>query len=470
LEVAGLQELPSTVVDFKDFAVREVPYEDLLADYAARQWAYGTFVAAESRPYASSTGMWEWGTLDGVTININDQLNGPIPGAARELIDYLLGLRDRFPTQFYTQIREGFRGEFGELHGPAQLYFSPVDRKLHLLKASTGVWNLGPVDEIRYKNLDGDSYVDQWIYNHVVTGTHPITVTKQLLEADTHLIYSGNNTVVIKQTNVTPSLFETAPPRNREEWETLGNQLAAQKPEFAPDDFLTQLRQFDGPEMQIHGAQVMEYRPISKGDFRFVLELIPEYRVSGPDLLGLDGLAPGKYIFENRNGAFYSSELTPPSLEIKLAPGGLFQGAVGQFQTSRIAFEVVNNGRQDASDVIITGEATDENGVGTIFGEQETSVASGAVERISFDWAPDSPGEYTIVIRAAALDADGEGTLAQDEWVDTVLVDRTPSTSLHDALSAFDLVPVTPVLMVLGSLLFVSVVLLFYWWRVRQTI
>lgn len=468
LDVTGLHEAPSTEVPFKDFSLREVPFDDILKDFTARTWAYATFVAAESRNYESNEGIAEWTTLEGVQTDVS--LRQSIPGSYQAQRDYLHGHADSSPASYYTDIREGFRGEYGDVNGPAGLYFSPIDRKLHLLKAQTGVWKLDETSQIRYGNLDGDPYIDQWIFTHVISGTQPLTVTSQLAVADSHLIYDGDDVVVIRQASVSPSLFEAVPPRNQEEWETLGDRLIALQPDFAPDDFLAMVGQFDGPEMQIHGAEVMEYRPISDGGFRFVLELTPEYRIVGPDLIRLDGLPPGKYIVENRNDAFSVRELTPPDLGITVPPMSLVGDQASQFQTSQIVFEVVNNGRQDASHVIITGEATDENGVGTIIGEQDISVASGAAEKISFEWAPNSPGTHTIAIRAAALGADGEGTLVHAEWTDTVSVDSAPSTSFHDGVSAFDLVPVTPILIFLGSLLFVSGVFLFYWWHVRQTV
>lgn len=469
LQFAGLHELPSTTVAFKDFALREVPFEDMLWEYTTRQWAYATFVAAESNNSESSEGILEWGNIEGVTTDVTDIQHTTIWGADRAHKAYLLGETDVGPARFYTDIRIGFRGEFGELNGPGQLYFSPIDHKLHLFKARMGMWKLNDTSEIRYGNLDDDPYIDQWTFNHVITGTQPVTITRQLAVADSHLIYSGDDAVVIRRVSVDPSLFETVPPRDRDEWEALGNKLSAQKPEFSPDDFLTMLRQFDGPEIQIEGATAMDYRPTNDGGFRFVLELTPGYRVSGSDLLGLDGLSPGKYIIEKHDGTFIVSELTPPDLEIDLPPSALLQGPTGQFQTNQIVFEVGNNGWQDASDVIVTGEATGENGKRIVFGNKETSIASGAVERVSFDWVPDSPGSHTITVRAVALDVDGEGTLAQAEWADTVSVDSAPSTSFQDGVSAFDLVPVTPLLVFLGSLLFVSGVFVFYWWRVRQT-
>jgi hypothetical protein len=64
LDMAGLQELPPTIVPFKDFALREVPFNNLLGWYTSREWAYATFVAAEDNPPGGHEGIWEGSTLE----------------------------------------------------------------------------------------------------------------------------------------------------------------------------------------------------------------------------------------------------------------------------------------------------------------------------------------------------------------------------------------------------------------------
>ena len=63
----------------------------------------------------------------------------------------------------FTSIREGLRGEyrFGEPKRP-ELYFSPIDERLHLLGADGGRFNLGHGWVLRLANLVGGPYLDSW--------------------------------------------------------------------------------------------------------------------------------------------------------------------------------------------------------------------------------------------------------------------------------------------------------------------
>ena len=124
--LGGIQEQPSTTVVFKDFTLREVPFKDLPGYFLSQKWAYASFVAAEATPAGGHEGIWVWDTLQ----------------YGNEW-DYLLGKTNAFPFQDYIDYTIGYRAEVGELDGPAQLYFSPVDRKLHLLKAQAGIFRSG---------------------------------------------------------------------------------------------------------------------------------------------------------------------------------------------------------------------------------------------------------------------------------------------------------------------------------------
>lgn len=407
LELASPHELPSTIVPFKDFALREVPYEDLLSEYASRSWAYATFVAAESNRYESSEGIWEWGTVDGVILDIADTLASNIQGSDRAHINYLLGRSDSLPSQFYTDIRQGFRGEFGELNGPGRLYLSPVDRKLHLLGADTGVWNLGPVEEIRYKNLNGDAYLDQWTYNRVITGTHPYTITEQLMAERDHLIYNGQNTVIIRRTSMTPSLYETTPPRNREEWKALGQQLDAHRAEFASTDFLAMMRQFDGLEQQVEGATITDYRPIGDGGFRFVLELAPGFLVSGPDLLGLNGVEPGRYVVQNQNSVFTVAPFNPAQLSIDVRQAVVISAA------PPLQITIDNTGSADALDLILVVEAESNGGRTIELARTSVQAPAGQTTFVPVDIPSTIAAGSTLRIRQE--DSQGQ-VIATGEW------------------------------------------------------
>ena len=362
--LSGWQEIDEAI-HFPEFSVRAIPPKDLPDWITERNWDAATFVQVEKQPYWSSEFVYEWHTVVG-----SDSLRK----------DYLSGVSDNPQTSQFSTIPAGFRGEYAlNYDQKPYLYYSPIDHKLHLFSTDAGIWSMDGNTKIKYANLDGDPYLDQWTYNHVITGTQSVTITKQLAVADTHLIFSDDDVVVIRQASVNPSLFETEPPRNREEWEALGNQLDAQKPEFAPDDFLAMLRQFDGPEVQIHGATVMDYRPNSDGGFRFVLEVTPGYQVSGSDLLRLDSLSSGEYLVENHAGVFSVSPLVPAQLSLTLrhsAEGGAAAPAQVTIQ---------NTGAADAPGLTLVIEIVDSDGAAIELARKPVDVLAGEAAQVPVD-------------------------------------------------------------------------------------
>ncbi|MCK4725886.1 MAG: hypothetical protein KAT29_08785, partial [Anaerolineales bacterium] len=278
--MAGLHEFPSTEVAFEDFSIRELPFEDWSVKFIGQDWAYATFVASEERKTASSEGIVEWGTLHGVVADVS------LPPDYEFIYDtqqaqrnYLLGHADVSPAEFYTDIREGFRGEYGDIQGLARLYFSPIDRKLHLLKAQKGVWNLETKGEIRYENLGGD-YLNQW------TLLENGQALKNLFFVSGYVIYGGNGKLQITRMDAPPAIFETLPPRDQEEWLKLGSDLEQHKPAFAPDDFDAMIAQFEGPSASITGGSLHDLR-LTESGFRFVLDLAPGYVLNRGDLLAI---------------------------------------------------------------------------------------------------------------------------------------------------------------------------------------
>lgn len=305
LELAALHELPSTVVEFQDFAVYTIPYEDLLQHFSRpSDWAYATFVAAESGAYQSNEGIWEWGTLEGIQTDITlPPEERFVPGAMEAQHKYLRGMIDNSPADLYAEIREGFRGEYADLLGPVSLYFSSIDRRLHLSKAQKGLWNLGNNGEIQYKNLGG-AYLDNWI---LIENGDPI---KYLYASPGYLIYQDKDGVQLFQTDTPAALFTTFPPRDRTEWEELDAKLKEYQMDFVPDDFLAMAEQFSEPRLVISTTSIRDFR-LTDGGFRFILTLGSNFVLTGEDLLGLNKLEPGEYVVTLTEGVFSVQTLSP---------------------------------------------------------------------------------------------------------------------------------------------------------------
>jgi hypothetical protein len=370
LELIGLHELPTSVIEFPDFSVYAIPFDEFLTQRLLQDdWAYATFVAAES--YGSSEGIWEWSTFGGV---IQDMSLIPgqyiVPDSAQAQRAYLLGVIDTPPVSFYNKIRRGLRGEFAFLNGVAGLYFSPIDRQLHLLHANKGTWNLDENREIIYKNLGGE-VINEW---ELWQDGEEI---KKLVHVDDYIYFVENNRVDILKVDVSPILFTTLPPSNTEEWIQLGANLEKYKPSFAPDDFKSMFQQFSGESISINGANLRDFR-ITEYGLRFILELRANYTIIGPDWLGIQGQPPGDYLVK-LNDYFNTVSVTPAQMNLVIESQVIDVSEVGSIYGLKLV--ATNSGILDSEELVVSLHA--DCGKGPILLLQETTNVLGEDQ---LDW------------------------------------------------------------------------------------
>ena len=186
-----------------------------------------------------------------------------------------------------------------------ELYFSPVDHRLHLLNAKYGVYNYDGVLGIVYGNLGDGPYIDIW--QLTVSGS-PIA---DLFQLNGGLLYSGNNTVVMLKADVPRELFTTKPPTDNSSWSKLGNELQQNAVDIDPTSFRSMLNQFTGQQFTISGATVSDLRR-APGGYRFVLDVHDGYSLGQFPITGVSG--PGRYIvnYDSSSGAFVAQQATPP--------------------------------------------------------------------------------------------------------------------------------------------------------------
>jgi hypothetical protein len=380
------------IIALPDFSMRLTPYQQLPAWVATNQWDYASFIARESGEYLSSEGIYEWATLEGVVVDMyNQQDYVDISKESHRLQeDYVYGADKKVPGRYYQQIRQGLRGEFRSDTGIPKLYFSPIDHKLHIMGADHGVWQIDEHSTLRSANLDQDSYLDQWTYTATTTDTTMLTTTRQLNVAPSHLLYSDQAGITIREAHPQPSLFETLPPTNQAEWEALGAQLTANQRTHPPDDLQALLRQFAGPEMQISGAALSDYRPVGKSGFRFVLTLRPGFTAQGMPLLPVQTMQPGDYavIYD---GSFQVLPLTPP------APASIVHtSALNQLEPSAIQFTLGNNGLQDLPASTLELWAAPPDAEAEIIVTDTVTLLAQQPLTTTLQWTPPSPGIWTI--------------------------------------------------------------------------
>jgi hypothetical protein len=382
-------------VTFPEFDLAITPYSQLPGWATQNDWEYGSFVSRESGEYLTTEHIYEWSVLEGVVTDINAPVESPryaVAESIQALPDYVRGKYIGDIGRFYQQIRPGLRGEFSpQINAQPYLYLSPIDHKLHLAKASHGVWSIAEGTELRYANLRGSEYLDQWRYTEVITGAQTITTTRELNLADTHLIYSDDQQVVLREVAVTPGTLRTLPPTTSAEWRTLTDQLTAQRSDLAPGDLLAMLRQFAGPELQIVGATAHGYRPLPAGGFRFILELKPGYRVLGEDRFGITGLPAGSYAVQY-DGMPTVVPATAPVLSAQLADQQL-----QQLQKASLPITLHNDGQQDIALATLELVATAPDGVVTTVQTRTVSLLAQTPLTTTLEWAAPTAGEWQIL-------------------------------------------------------------------------
>lgn len=402
LGLFGSHEITDTV-SFGSFGLVTVPHNEFPAWVTSREWPFATFFQYE-RGYNSSEGIYDWGLWWG-----NDPADitsrPAVTDTVRVIVDqvsYMLGEHERSPASYFKAAREGGRGEY-RFSGPYPplLYFSPVDGRLHLAYAEGGIWNLGDNREIRVANLNNDAYIDQWTYIQKSTALQPVTVTAQLNVASSHLFLTTDGETTIKQSVVNPSVFETLPPRNHDEWVELGSKLDQNQVSFAPEDFSAMIEQFPGSEMHIAGGTIHDYRRMKGERFRFLLHIQPGYRIQGRDLLGLEGFQPGRYVVVYENGKFAITPATPPDLVLSLdIPAELTAS-----EAYRLQIQLSNAGLEDARNLTLIALAREADQT-TEFGRSILNALSGESVRQFLDWQPATAGKWEIVLRVE----DAQGT------------------------------------------------------------
>lgn len=389
LGLAGRRPI-TTTLQFADFAVTAVPYAELPGWVMEQDWDYATFVAAEQPGFASSEGVYLWGALEQVA-----------DGDPSALSRYLAGATQVDVAAAFQTIPAGWRGSVAaQLEGRPTLYLSPVDRKLHLLHATSGVWNVDDQTLIRYANLNGDGYFDQFTATRVISGALALSETRQLTVAPAHLIYAAAPEVIIRRAAVPASRFETPPPVDARHWLALRARLEAADPPFAPDDLKAMLHQFDGPEQTISGAVLRDYRPQGAGGFRFALSLAPDFRVQGAALLPLAGLSPGDYLVVY-DGAFSIAPLAPPQPSVAIS-----SAALTQHEPGAITLRLNNTGLADLPAATLELWAAPEHGAATLVTTRTIALLAQAPLTVTLAWAPPAPGQWTLTPRLRWADAE----------------------------------------------------------------
>lgn len=298
LGLAAQHEVDS-FVKVDEYDIQVVPFEDLPSWVVERPWNTVSFIVSEGLNYQSSEGIYEWApstSLDGV--------------AER----YVNGIDTTPPLNEFSFLQPKLRGEYAlELEDQPWLYFSAIDRELHLRGSLSGMWRLSEDTFVHYANLGGDK-INAWRLER--NGK----VLQRLYATRTHLVFTMGNRVMIREAAATTPLFETLPPTNHAEWKALGALLDRHEGDLTAGNLASMFAQFDGPDMVLEGVDLQHFQ-LTPAGFRFEAD-VDRATADGRGAPELSGLASGSYVF-SFDGALVVEPATPPqlSLEIEIPKG-----------------------------------------------------------------------------------------------------------------------------------------------------
>jgi hypothetical protein len=385
VDVLGFQPYTDTTSIAGGYATIDAPaYEQLPQWVAGRSWPAVTFVDAAASSYRSSEGIYDW--------------------SPRDLgIGYLFGWESA-PRAAFDQIRPRLRGEYRyRTSAPPSLYFSPLDRRLHLLGAEGGLWNLGDGLVLRAHSLAGGPYIDGWTRERADTPGGPAEEALYTLAGQ--VIYAGPRGVEIWRRAIEPAAFTTPPPRDRASWAELHGRLAAAGQPRDPRDLRGWLAELGSPDQAIAGATLTDVRA-TPGGFRFALALQPGARARGAGLEAFAGLRPGAYA-ATYNGSFQVEPLTPPAIGVALPALDIQQS-----QQVGVPIRLTNDGRADLPAATLELWAAPPQGQATLIMSQTVALLAREPITATLRWTPRRSGDWTLSARV--LGSDGRLLAQQD--------------------------------------------------------
>jgi hypothetical protein len=221
-----------------------------------------------------------------------------------ELRRQVLGL-DSTSQPLMNNPEPGYRIEFApEYDAQPQVYYSPIDRSLHLYNLKYGIWNRTGSSDVRYRNVDDDPFVDAW------TTDEPHE--QRLIAEDDHLVYAEEETISFKRTSVKHTEFVTSPPATTEEWDRLGNRLSGSPAETL--DFQDTFRGYEGERFEVTNAKFTDYTPTEDG-FRIYATISSGSRIRGNTSQSLPDAEQVVFVFNDQRTVGVH-EATSPSLSI----------------------------------------------------------------------------------------------------------------------------------------------------------
>ncbi|MFC1936909.1 hypothetical protein ACFLYP_04520, partial [Chloroflexota bacterium] len=373
------------VVDFGEFQLKKVGYQELPFWITDQEWMLMTFVCREGGILTGYEGITIWSPWQGADLHWSPEL---IREANSAVISYISGETANSPEEYFKEISIGYRGEyiFDRPKKPI-LYMSGVDHELHLKGAEYGLFNLDGFRNIEYADLDQDGYFDQW------TLKNGGQIERQLIYYENLAILNEGQSIIIRLIEDSIVLFEIQPPRTLEEWGRYDQIMGLHKVDFEADDFKRFFEQFDGQETRLDNALIRDFRHLDDGGYRFILSVLNGLEVSGQDVWGVAGLPPGDYVVSYQG----ELDLRPASgsgITMVLLGNAFEEGIINRELVFPILLE--NTSSYDYDEIAL--EVYIEGAEDPIY-RDNLSIYSETSQRIIVKWVPTSAGHFKLTFK-----------------------------------------------------------------------
>jgi hypothetical protein len=337
-----------SIVEYPIGPVKHVPYSEVPYWTLNHSWFAAIFASDEFNQKVSGEGLYQarWSHVHFLNKYMNSSYKLPK----------------------YIPNRVGDREEIALNPATNELYYSPIDRRLHLKGAQEGIWILAVdkkisnpwgygweirtgkmkiIEKIEYENLDGDDYLDKWTY---YVNDKPV---KHLIYSNGFLIYSDKEKIRILKAGIKQSLFEIMPPRSPREWAEVGKKLdAVNNRRIDGKDFEGMFNQFRGEVITIEGGFIKDFNLTEVG-FRVSLDCMPQCIVEPSSAIEYEGpLRLGKYIL-SYDGRFRITKSVVPDLIIRDIDISLSKENPREIEYVTISARVHNTGKEEVGPVVV---------------------------------------------------------------------------------------------------------------------
>jgi hypothetical protein len=353
-------------VRFPEFSITTVPYAEVPGWVVSHSWDIATFVAAEE-PLWTTEGIYDWDP----------------GGTLRE--SYWEGTSSS-PGGFGASIDKGRRGEFA-LHLSSQpwLYFSPIDRRLHLESADAGIWNIDGEREIRYLNSGGGTAFDGWqLWD---SGQ----LVSELYRVPGGLLYSDAAGTFFRRVDITDSTFRTLPPTNHDEWKRLGDQLSANQRDLPDGDLRAMFDQFEGDTVQVSSGTMASFERSSAG-ISFVVDATGANTQAALASLTGASVTPGLQTVRYSGSAWSASSATlaAPSISITTDPRDPLTAAPVTVTISNPNAFPIEGATLDVSSLSPDAQS------GSSIGTESLTIPAGGTATFTYPWSPGRADTWTV--------------------------------------------------------------------------